>query len=156
MKRISRILGRILKYGTLISTLGLIGTVLLQIFARFLLESAPSWTEEASRFLFIYAISFASGLAMKQNYYVHLDLIFNKLSPKGQQLLEFLIASLVVLLFGIFTFFSVQFISLGHAETSPSMRIPMSFAFLSMFVMGISISFFAWIDAQRALKNLRS
>lgn len=156
MKRISRILGRILKYGTLISTLGLIGTVLLQIFARFLLESAPSWTEEASRFLFIYAISFAAGLAMKQKYYVHLDLIFNKLSPKGQQLLEFLIASLVVLLFGIFTFFSIQFISLGHAETSPSMSIPMSFAFLSMFVMGISISFFAWIDAQRALKNLRS
>jgi len=156
MKKVSRILGRILKYGTLISTLGLIGTVLLQIFARFLLESAPSWTEEASRFLFIYAISFAAGLAMKQKYYVHLDLIFNKLSPKGQQLLEFLIAVFVILLFGIFTFFSVQFISLGHAETSPSMSIPMSFAFLSMFVMGISISFFAWIDAQRALKNLRS
>lgn len=156
MKRISRILSRILKYGTLLSTLALIGTVLLQIFARFLLESAPSWTEEASRFLFIYAISFASGLAMKQKYYVHLDLIFNKLSPKGQQLLEFLIACLIVLLFGIFTFYSVQFIELGHAETSPSMSIPMSFAFFSMFIMGLSISFFAWIDAQRALKHYRS
>lgn len=156
MKRTSYILSRILKYGTLISTLGLIGTVLLQIFARFLLESAPSWTEEASRFLFIYAISFAAGLAMKQKYYVHLDLIFNKLSPKGQQLLELIIAVLIVLLFGIFTFFSFQFIALGHPETSPSMRIPMSFSFFSMFIMGISISFFAWIDAQRALKQYRS
>lgn len=156
MKRLSRILSRILKIGTLLSSLALIGTVLLQIFARFLLASAPSWTEEASRFLFIYAISFAAGLAMKQKYYVHLDLIFNKLSKKGQHILEFIIALLIVFLFGIFSFFSISFIQLGHAETSPSMSIPMSFAFLSMFIMGISITFFAWIDTQRAFKKLGS
>lgn len=154
MKRTNKIIGKILKYGTLLSTFALIGTVLLQIFARFFLESAPSWTEEASRFLFIYAISFAAGLAMKQNYYVHLDLIFNKLSLKGQKWLEFLISALIVLLFGIFTFYAIQFIQLGHAEKSPSMAIRMSFAFGSMFIMGASITYFAWIETQKALKNL--
>ncbi|MEO1214471.1 MAG: TRAP transporter small permease [Bacteroidota bacterium] len=156
MKKINKVIGKILKYGTLISTLALIGTVLLQIFARFFLESAPSWTEEASRFLFIYAISFAAGLAMKQKYYVHLDLIFNKLSPKGQKWLEFLISALIVLLFGLFTFYAIQFVQLGHAEKSPSLAIRMSFAFGSMFIMGASITYFAWLETQKAFKKLRA
>ena len=70
-------IGKILKIGTLVSTIGLIGTVSLQIFARFFLASDPSWTEEASRLFFIYAVSFASGIALKNNSYVGLDLFYN-------------------------------------------------------------------------------
>lgn len=156
MKKTRKIISRILKYGTLISTVGLIGTVLLQIFARFMLASAPSWTEEVSRFLFIYAISFAAGLAMKQKYYVHLDLIYNKLSSQGQKMLELGISLLTVLLFGIFTFYSFAFIELGYPETSPSMAIRMSWSFISMFILGASITFYAGIDSMRAFKKLRT
>lgn len=156
MKKWNRIISRILKYGCLISTLALIATVLLQIFARFLLESAPSWTEEASRILFIYAISFASGLAMKQDYYVQLDVFYRNLSPKTQRSLDLLIPILIFILFGLFTFFSFQFIQLGQAEKSPSMAIPMSVAFFSMFIMGASISYFAWLEVGRSFKKLRS
>ncbi len=35
-------IARFLKYGTLLSTYGLIATVLLQIFARFFLQNAPA------------------------------------------------------------------------------------------------------------------
>ncbi|MEM6806280.1 MAG: TRAP transporter small permease [Bacteroidota bacterium] len=156
MKKWNKIIGRVLKYGCLISTLALIGTVLLQIFARFLLESAPSWTEEASRILFIYAISFASGLAMEQDYYVQLDVFYRKLSPKTQRTLDLFIPIFIVLMFGLFTFFSVQFIQLGHVEKSPSMAIPMSVAFFSMFIMGASITYFAYLDGRKAFKKLRA
>ncbi|MEM1124879.1 MAG: TRAP transporter small permease subunit, partial [Bacteroidota bacterium] len=76
---------KFLKYGTLISTYGLIGSVLLQIFARFFLTNTPAWTEEASRLFFIYAMAFAAGLALKSDEYVALDLFFEKLSPVLQK-----------------------------------------------------------------------
>lgn len=143
----------ILKYGTLLSTLGLIGSVLLQIFARFFLTNTPPWTEETSRLFFIYAIAFAAGLALKSRYYVHLDLFFNQL-PKGvQQLLLIAIPALISVLFLSIAIASLWFIYQGHSEFSPSMGIRMSYVFSSMFIMGASISLYALLAFLKALKN---
>ena len=38
-----------MKWGTFLSTLGFVLAILLQIFARLFLATAPSWTEEAAR-----------------------------------------------------------------------------------------------------------
>ncbi|NJO01809.1 MAG: TRAP transporter small permease subunit [Bacteroidia bacterium] len=59
----------------MVCTAGLLGAVLVQIVARFMLVQAPAWTEELARIFFIYAVSFAAGLALKQNYFVAIDLV---------------------------------------------------------------------------------
>ena len=105
MKNIIKQISRFLKIGTLVSTLALVLSVVIQIYARFFMENAPSWTEEASRVFFIYAISFASGLAFRQHYFVFLDLISNRLSPKMDKLLETAVNILVFILFLIYQFF---------------------------------------------------
>ena len=69
-------LSKFLKYGSLLASLGFIFTVLLQIFSRFFLSDVPSWTEEASRILFIYSIAFSSGLAYRGNYFVFLEAFY--------------------------------------------------------------------------------
>ena len=97
-------IGKILKIGTLLSTWGLIAMVLLQIICRFSWFDTPSWTEEASRILFIYAISFASGLALKSsNYYVALDAFYNMFNPKFRLFLDKSIPVVICILFVIFT-----------------------------------------------------
>ena len=73
-------LSTFLKYGTLLTSLGFIFTVSLQIYARFFLTDVPPWTEEASRMLFIYSISFASGLAYRGNYFVYLEAFYEGFS----------------------------------------------------------------------------
>lgn len=146
-------ISRLLKYGTLISTYALIGSVLLQIFARFFLANTPPWTEEASRLFFIYATAFGAGLAFKSQYYVQLDVFYNKLSPKLKSGLGILIPLLVLSLFGLLSIHAIQFVRLGHFEFSPSMKMRMSIAFLSMLVMGASISYYAARDLLKALKS---
>ena len=153
MRRLKRHVIRILKFGTVSSTLLLIGSVSIQIVGRFLLESAPAWTEEASRFFFIYAISFASGLALDDGYYVHVDFVYNKLNEKARAILDVVINTLLVVFFILISIFSVQFILLGHSETSPSLGIPMSFAFVSILVMSLSMSFFGMEQNLRSIKN---
>lgn len=145
-------ISRILKYGTLLSTYALIGSVLLQIFARFFLANTPPWTEEASRLFFIYATAFAAGLAFKSRYYVHLDVFYNQLSARIKRILELLIPLLILVLFGLLSVFAIQFVILGHQEFSPSMQMRMSFAFFSMFILGASISYYAVKDIFKALK----
>ena len=146
-------IGKILKIGTLVSTLGLIATVSLQIFARFFLASAPSWTEEASRLFFIYAISFASGIALKNNSYVGLDMFYNMFSARIRKLLDILIPTLILALFGVVMVCAIQFVFIGNVEKSPSMGIRMSLAFLSIFIMSVTVCFCASIKIKAAVKN---
>lgn len=150
------IISRILKYGTLLSTYALVGSVLLQIFARFFLANTPAWTEEASRLFFIYAVSFAAGLALKDKYYVKLDFFYEKLPIPLQQFLDIGIPILVLVLFVIMSLFSVQLVLLGQVETSPSMGLKMSIAFFSMLIMAVSLSYFAWLDVRDITKKMRS
>jgi len=153
MKSLVKLVGRFLKLGTLLSTTALILSVLVQIYARFFMENAPSWTEEASRLFFIYAICFASGLALKQNYFVSLDLITNFLSEKSNKILETILTAMVFLLFFVMAIYSVSYIQLGFVEKSPSLGFNMSISFTSILLMSISICFFAGIRIFQLLKR---
>ena len=149
IKRVSQFL----KYGTLISSFGFIGATLIQIYARFFMDSAPSWTEEAARFFFIYAMSFAAGLAMKDGSYVHFDVLYNKMNKGQQRILDLLISVFTFLLFSVLTVYAFQFVNVGLPEHSPSLDVPMAIAFGSMVIMGLFVSFFAFIDVLTKMKR---
>jgi len=135
-----------LSIGTLLSTIGFIGATSIQIFARFFLASAPSWTEEAARFFFIYAMSFAAGLALREKYFVELDVFYRRFSKRIKYFIDMAIQLSTVLLFALMGLYSIQYIKLGSTETSPSMQIPMSFAFISILLMSATVVFYAVIN----------
>jgi TRAP-type C4-dicarboxylate transport system permease small subunit len=117
------------------------------------MENAPSWTEEASRMFFIYAVSFAAGIAYKQNYYVFLDLISNKLSAASDHRLQIATNVLVFILFFIITVFSISFVSIGIGERSPSLGINMAYIFVSILLMASSICFFSTMKLIKLLNK---
>ncbi|MCG8306442.1 MAG: TRAP transporter small permease [Cytophagales bacterium] len=155
MKKATRIISRLLKIGTLLSTIALVLSVLVQIYARFFTDTAPSWTEEASRLFFIYAICFAAGPAYKQRYFVSLDLITGRLNEKGNLWLETFVTSLVFLLFLVVAIFSISYIRLGHIEKSPSLGFNMSTGFASILLMSVSVCFFSFMNISRLIKKLQ-
>jgi len=133
----------VLEWGTIISASGLIFTVLLQIISRrFFVALAPPWTEEVSRFFFIYSISFGAGLAQRENYFVSMDYFYRKFSARIRWIIDLIISSVSAILFLVMTLYSIQFIVLGLEETSPSLGLPMSIAFTSMLVLSGMVLFY--------------
>jgi len=65
MRQLVKYAATVMKWGTFLSTLGFVAAILLQIFARLFLATAPSWTEEAARVFFVIAIGFSAGLALR-------------------------------------------------------------------------------------------
>lgn len=147
------IIEKILKAGTLLSTLGFIGSTLIQIYARFFMSSAPSWTEEASRFFFVYAMSFAAGLALKDNYYVYLDVLYAKMKPSYQKVVDAVVPIATIVLFLVLGIYAVQYVVLGLPEKSPSLGFPMALAFISMVVMSLSIVVYAVYELKSSLNK---
>ncbi len=152
---LNKTVGRILKIGTLLSTWGLILTVLLQIVCRFTPFNTPPWTEEASRIFFIYAMSFAAGLAMKNEFYVHLDMFYNRFPERIKKVLNLAIPIITLALFVVMAIYSIKFIPLGIPEKSPSMGFNMGIAFFSIFIMSASISYYLWKKIQKIFKISR-
>lgn len=143
MNTLVRYIGAVLKYGALLATAGFVASVLLQIFARLLLPTAPSWTEEAARLFFVVAIGCAAGPALRGGAYVNFDFLYAKLPAAWRNRLDLLIDALTVGLFGIFTYHAARFVRMGWAERSPSLEFPMAVAFAGVFVLGLSLLFYA-------------
>lgn len=151
---IKKTLEKILKVGTIGCIILLIASVLLQIFARFFLEQAPSWTEEVSRLFFIFSVACAAPLALKSNYYIHLDIFYNLMKPKLQKKVEFLVLVFTFLLFLVLSIAAVTFVEMGFDEKSPSMGIKMGIAFFSMLVLGVTMCFFISLKLLKHIKKM--
>jgi TRAP-type C4-dicarboxylate transport system permease small subunit len=156
MKTGEKIIIKFLEGGTLVAATGLILTVILQIVSRrFFTENAPSWTEEASRFFFVYAISFAAGLAQKEGYFVSMDYFYRRFNLRVKMIIDLMITVISMFLFGLMLIFSIQFILLGTVETSPGLELPMSIAFTSMFIMSGSVFYFLFSGLINFSRNMK-
>lgn len=142
MKTISKIL----KYGSFLSTLGFLGSTLIQIYARFFMESAPPWTEEAARVFFIHAIAFSAGLAVKGNYYVNFDLFYQQLNITAQKIIDIISYTFISILFLVCTYQGIHFTLNGIPENSPSMGVSMALPFVSTVILGTSIFLYTFLE----------
>ena len=143
MRSFVRLADTALKWGTLLMTGLFIGCILVQIYARLFMTTAPSWTEEAARLFFVLAIAFAAGPALKRDYYVYFDFVYDRLPAAWQRPLLVTIDALTVLLFVLFLYHAVGFTAMGLVERSPSMQFPMVIAFGSMVVLAVSVLLYA-------------
>ena len=148
-------LSTFLKYGTLLTSLGFISTVSLQIFARFFLTDVPPWTEEASRILFIYSISFASGLAYRGNYFVYLEVFYLGFSSKIKKVVNLVSSFLSFFLFAITARYALSVFQMGFSESSPSLQIIMAIPFFSLLVLSCSVSFYSLLSLLKKIKYLK-
>ena len=149
-------LSKFLKYGTLLTSLGFVMTVSLQIFARFFLSDVPPWTEEASRILFIYAIAFSSGLAYRGNYFVFLEAFYANFSDILKKKIDLISPILSLILFGFCGFYSLSMLEMGLNEYSPTLHILMVIPFLSIFILSLSVSYYSLMAFLKKIKFWKS
>ncbi|WP_116125629.1 TRAP transporter small permease [Lewinella sp. IMCC34183] len=154
MRSFVRLADTTLKWGTLAMTGAFIGCVLVQIYARLFLATAPSWTEEAARLCFVLAIAFAAGPALKRDAYVYFDFLYDRLPPGARRWLTLTIDLLTVALFLLFLYHAVAFTAMGTVERSPTLQFPMAIAFGSMVVLALSVLLYA-VDRLRTYKSPR-
>jgi len=146
---------KILETCAFISFSSLVITVLIQIFTRYLpLGISFIWTEEMTRFLFIYSVAFSAPLAMKKREYVNVDLILNVLPEYVRQIFDIFIDLLSCVLFTIVFFQAIKFAKLGIGQTSPAMRIPAYIGFSSIMLLAIFVLYYGLGNLKERLFSL--
>lgn len=116
----------------------LIIPVSIQIFSRFTeLIPAYIWTEELSRFCFIWMVMIGAMIGLRERLHFDVD-VWPALTPRRDALLR-LISNLFVLVYtGVMIWWGIEFTKFGWNQTSELAELPMWLIFIAWPLTGIS------------------
>jgi len=114
----------------------LVFPVSLQVFSRYTaLIPSYIWTEELSRFLFIWMVMLGAMIGIKEGTHFEVD-VWPELGARANAALK-IVSHLFVLVFAlVFTFWGVKFVQFGWYQESELAELPMPFIFLAWPLTG--------------------
>lgn len=120
--------------------LGFCFCVMVQVIARNFLPSAPSWTEEAARYSFIYMVAFGCGVAILKDEFVSVEFLHDALEGKGMHKVNKIIQiciMLVILCLSLYilTMAEPGFVFIKFAMYSTAMQLPMQYVYFSQILL---------------------
>jgi TRAP-type C4-dicarboxylate transport system permease small subunit len=116
----------------------LIVPVTLQIISRYT-DLIPSWiwTEELSRFLFIWMVMLGAMIGVREGTHFEVD-VWPDLAPRPAAMLR-LVSNLFVLVFAlVFVWWGIEFVRFGWDQSSELAELPMVYIFAAWPVAGLS------------------
>ena len=155
MRAIKSYIEKILIAGTITTLAAICLVVGLQVIGRYIFNEPPFWTEEVSRFLFIYLIAFGAGLAVRYKSYVNLDVFTHMLPPKAQKLMALIVNALLLGFLIIFFMESIDLVSKVQFQRSPVLNLPMSYPYGALLGISGSVILFLLVDSWEVICSLR-
>lgn len=148
MRQVLKVLNNIEKVLVTVSMSLMVIFIFIQVFTRYVMSDALAWTEEASRYLFIWLIFLSIGISFVEKKHISIDIIMDRIPIKAQKVLQ---QSIYILLMALSVFFLVQGIELvdkmqSFNQKSATLQIPMWIVYASLPV-GFLFAFLRLIQA---------
>ena len=137
----------------LAATVGiLIIPVTLQTFSRYTaLIPSYLWTEELSRFLFVWMIMLGATIGVREHTHFEVD-VWPDLTPRANALLRMVSSVFVLVLAVVFAWWGIDFVRFGWHQTSEISELPMWLIFIAWPLTGVIWLLFL---AESFLDNIR-
>jgi TRAP-type C4-dicarboxylate transport system permease small subunit len=130
---------------TRLAALGLVAMaaiVIWQVFGRFVLDSSPSWTEQAALVLMIWYVMFASAAGVHEGFHIRIALLEERLGPRAASLRR--VTAMIVLGLGlVLLVYGAQLVWLVRGNDMPSLGISRAVAYVPMPIAGLLMALFA-------------
>lgn len=114
--------------------------IFLQVVMRYVFQDSLSWSEEVSRYFFLWIIWLGAAFATKKNAHISLDFVTRRL-PKNGRIIAEILKNVLWLAFAIFLAYiswKLTILIFMRDQLSAALRIPMGFAYASIPV-GITL-----------------
>lgn len=139
------VLTRILELLTALTFSVMIIVVLIQISGRYL-PITFVWTEELTRYLFVYSIAFGAPVAMERRGYISVDLLVDLLPAQIKKYYTAFIYLVLGLFSSILVFYSYEFALVGEGQTSATLKIEMTYIFSSMLIAFVFLGLYSFLN----------
>lgn len=106
--------------------------MILQVFSRFILNLPLNWSEEATRYIGIYAVFFGAALAVRYNELISVEAVPDLLPAKGRKYLKIIVLLICIIFFAIVLVQGFSLVSNVSMQKSPALQISMSIPYFSI------------------------
>ncbi|MEW9673234.1 TRAP transporter small permease [Ammoniphilus sp. 3BR4] len=103
-----------------------------QVLSRFVFNLSLGWTEEISRFFFIWLVYISAAMAAKHRRHIRVELI-DQFLPRGISKWAGLLSDLLWIGFALlvaFQGYNVAMLIMGHGQLSPAVQLPMGWIYM--------------------------
>ncbi len=154
MERLSRITHLIADVLVKISAFGLVlMTVIVgwQVFGRYVLNSTPSWSEQAALTLMIWYVALAAAAGVRQGFHIRIVALEDAVPPRARKIMQ-VFSNLVVGACGVaMLVWGGELVMRTWSHVIPSLGISRGLAYLGLPIAGALIALFS---AERTLEVL--
>jgi TRAP-type C4-dicarboxylate transport system permease small subunit len=137
LKRINRraVAVESLLAGSLVFTVFVV--VLLQVVMRYVFQRPNPWSEELSRFGFIWLSMLGAALAVELRTHFVFDQLVGRLRPRLQMLVRICSTAFVVAMAIGLIVFGIELVDLASSQRSPALNLPISWIYASVPIAGL-------------------
>ena len=132
MEKILNIVRKITNYLVIIFFVYMVLAVFYQVLGRYIFSYKLGAAAETATFAQIWMILLASGIAMRKNMHVGVDILLRKLNIKFQKIIITVSSLITIVFLSMVLKGSVQLIIVGAQSTSPALSVPMWIPYLSI------------------------
>jgi len=144
---------QIIDYFTGILTGLMVLFVFLNVMLRICFNSGLTWSEELSRYLFVFVTYIGAISAMRVNGHMVVDMLISKVNPKVQMVLYVLSQALIAILMGILVHGSFKMVMQNTASRTAALGISYALLYSAGIITGIAIAIIAVINIVHAVTH---
>lgn len=110
----------------------MITVIFVQVITRYVFFYSLPWSEELSRYLFVWMIFLGVNLAVRDDLQIRIDVLDHYVHGRGKKALRIFqhVCSFAIAMILIYS--SFKMVENGFRQTSPAMQIPMAFVYLGI------------------------
>ena len=140
LRRIDGVVARWERGVAVILLAATVAIVVLQVFFRYVLNSSLSWTEEAARYLFIWAALLGFSSSVEARRLFSFEMIAAHLPAAGQRACRVLFAIAAAAFLWVLIVNGSALVAHTMTQTSPAIGMPMAVAYGALPVGGVLVA----------------
>ena len=131
-----------------------IAVVAAQVLWRYAFNNSLVWTEEASRYLFVWMTFIGAALGLKEGTHIRITAFVDGFSPGVRRALRLIEMTLVLALTVFLTVVGFRWVHLNADTPTPALRLPLNLVLYASLPVGCTLS--AWYVLVRMVALVRS
>jgi len=151
LAKVNKTLIKILEYVLAAMLAVAVCFIIAQVFFRYVLRSPLDWSEQSSRFLFIWMMMLGAAIVFYRDSAMAFDLLLHSFPTKLRFVMELLIKLLIVIFAVYYGYQAFVLASSVTGRLTSGVRIPLTFMYSSMIVSNV---FVVLVMAEKILVHL--
>ncbi len=129
----------------------MMGVMMYQIIMRYAFSAANAWSEELTRYLFIYTVMLGAAIAVRRNSHLQIDVIIGRLNPRTKAIFTIITTIGGIIFLAFLMFYSFRLVEQGAGTKSAGLGVTMNIPYFAVPV-GCALMILSSIEV--LLKNI--